>query len=232
MQMNYVFDIDGTLTPARLPIEAEFKKFFLKWIKGKNVYLITGSDYVKSVEQVGKDVIEAVTACFNTAGNICYKKGIVIYRNDWNAPPELVAMLESFMKSSKYPLRAGRHLEHRIGMLNFSIVGRNCTREQRKDYNMFDTGVKEREKFCKIIMETFPDIEATVGGQISIDIYALGMNKAQIINHIDGPIYFYGDKTKKGENDYAIASKLTSPPNKVFTVKNWQATQPCLKKID
>ena len=128
--MNYVFDINGTLTPARLPIEAEFKKFFLNWIKRKNVYLITGSDYAKSVEQVGKDVLEAVTACFNTAGNICYKKGNIIYRNDWNAPPELVAMLEGFLKSSKYPIRAGRHLEHRIGMLNFSIVGRDCTREQ------------------------------------------------------------------------------------------------------
>lgn len=83
---------------------------------------------------------------------------------------------------------------------------------------MFDVRVKEREKFCKIIMETFPDIEATVGGQISIDIYALGMNKSQIIKHIKGPIYFFGDKTKKGENDYAIANNHNNIGLKLFNM--------------
>ena len=228
-EINYVFDIDGTLTPARLPIEPEFKKFFLEWIKDKRVYLITGSDYEKSDEQIGAEILESVTACFNTAGNICYKKGKIIYRNDWSAPPDLINLLNHFMENSKYPVRAGRHFEHRIGMLNFSIVGRNCTREQRKDYNLYDAKIKEREHFCKTIMEQFPEIEATVGGQISIDIYALGMNKAQIIKHIDGPIHFFGDKTKKGENDYAIANKLTNLPNKVFTVKDWKDTMELLE---
>ena len=230
--INYVFDIDGTLTPARLPIEPEFKEFFLDWMKGKKVYLITGSDYEKSVEQIGSEILEKVTACFNTAGNICYKKGKIIYQNDWTAPPELISLLNQFMKNSKYPVRTGKHFEHRIGMLNFSIVGRNCTREQRKDYNLYDSKVKEREYFCKTIMEKFPEIEATVGGQISIDIYALGMNKAQIIKHIDGPIHFFGDKTKKGENDYAIASKLTKLPNRVFSVKDWKDTMELLIKLE
>ncbi len=229
-EINYVFDIDGTLTPARLPIETEFKEFFLEWIKGKNVYLITGSDYEKSDEQIGKEILEEVTACFNTAGNICYKRGKIIYQNDWNAPSDLINLLNQFMENSKYPVRAGRHFEHRIGMLNFSIVGRNCTREQRKDYNLYDSKVKEREYFCRTIMAQFPEIEATVGGQISIDIYALGMNKAQIIKHIDGPIHFFGDKTKEGENDYAIANKLTILPNMVFTVKDWKETMELLKK--
>nr|WP_162306655.1 hypothetical protein [Candidatus Prometheoarchaeum syntrophicum]QEE16003.1 Eukaryotic phosphomannomutase [Candidatus Prometheoarchaeum syntrophicum] len=231
-EINYVFDIDGTLTPARLPIEAVFKTFFLEWIQNKKVYLITGSDYEKSVEQIGPEILEAVTACFNTAGNICYKKGKVIYRNDWSAPPDLIHLLNQFIENSKHPIRAGRHFEHRIGMLNFSIVGRNCTREQRNDYNLYDAEVKEREYFCKTIMEQFPEIEATVGGQISIDIYALGMNKAQIIKHIKGPIHFFGDKTKEGENDYAIAKKLTKLPNRVFTVKDWKETMEILKQYN
>ena len=49
------------------------------------------------------------------------KKGTIMYRNDWNAPPKLVVMLEGFLKTSKYPIRTGRHLEYRIGMFNFSI---------------------------------------------------------------------------------------------------------------
>ena len=46
-RVNYVFDVDGTLTPSRLTIDAEFKKFFVEWIKNKNVYLLTGSDHEK-----------------------------------------------------------------------------------------------------------------------------------------------------------------------------------------
>jgi phosphomannomutase len=229
--VNYVFDIDGTLTPARLPIDLEFEAYFLEWIQGKKVYLISGSDYAKSLEQVGETILHAVAASFNTAGNICYKKGKEIYRNEWTAPSELVSLLEMYMKESTFPVRAGRHFEHRIGMLNFSIVGRDCTREQRKAYNEFDNEVHERKRFCSEIMEKFPEIEATVGGQISIDIYALGSNKAQIIEHLDGNIHFFGDKTKKGENDYAIASKLLTPPNLVSTVRDWKHTWALLKEI-
>ena len=229
--VNYVFDIDGTLTPARLPIDPAFEVYFLEWIKGKKVFLISGSDYEKSLEQVGETIIHSVGASYNTAGNICYKQGKEIYRNEWSAPPELITLLEKYMAQSPFPVRAGRHFEHRIGMLNFSIVGRDCTRTQRKAYNDYDNEANERERFCREIMEKFPQIEATVGGQISIDIYALGRNKAQIIEHLHGPIHFFGDKTKKGENDYAIASKLLHPPNLVSTVQDWQQTWELLKKI-
>ena len=34
---NYIFDIDGTLTPSRLPINENFELFFINWIKNKNV---------------------------------------------------------------------------------------------------------------------------------------------------------------------------------------------------
>ena len=230
--MNYVFDIDGTLTPSRLKIDPAFEKFYLDWIKNKNVYLVTGSDYPKSVEQVGQKICEAVKACFNTAGNIHYIKGQEVYRNEWHAPPELLDMLRNFLKKSEYPIRAGNHMEHRVGMLNFSIIGRDCTQEQRLDYNRYDNEVRERENFCKHIMEVFPSIEATVGGQISIDIYEKGKNKAQIIKLIQGPIHFFGDKTQEGGNDYAIASQLLTPPHKVSQVENWQETQKLLENID
>ncbi|WP_371803527.1 HAD hydrolase family protein [Candidatus Lokiarchaeum ossiferum] len=229
--MNYVFDIDGTLTPSRLKIDPVFETFFLDWIKDKNVYLVTGSDYPKSVEQVGQNICESVNACYNTAGNIQYVKGKEVYRNEWHAPPELIDLLSKFLKESEYPIRAGNHMEHRVGMLNFSIVGRNCTQKQRLDYNKYDNEKGERENFCKIIMEKFPSIEATVGGQISIDIYEKGKNKAQIIKLIQGPIHFFGDKTQKGGNDYAIASQLLSPPHKVSQVENWQETQKLLVNI-
>ncbi|MCF2141358.1 MAG: HAD-IIB family hydrolase [Candidatus Lokiarchaeota archaeon] len=229
--MNYVFDIDGTLTPARQPIDPLFKKFFLDWIKNRNVYLISGSDYPKSKEQVGDEILHAVNGCFNTAGNVMYVKGKLMYRQDWEAPQELIDLLQSFLNESSYPIRAGNHIEKRIGMINFSIVGRACTLEQRKAYNLYDQEHHERAHLRQIIMEQFPEIEVSIGGQISIDIYPVGKNKSQIISKINGPIHFFGDKTMEGGNDYDLAKELLRPPHKVTQVNNWEETMRILQEL-
>jgi phosphomannomutase len=228
--MIYIFDVDGTLTPARGPIEAEFKHFFFNWIQNKKVYFISGSDYPKSVEQVGAKLCEAVLGCYNTAGNTFYRKGKLIYKNEWDPPRDLVELLNKFLKDSSFPYRRGNHLEFRIGMLNFSIVGRNCTREERNEYNQYDNDVHEREKFQEMIMDQFPDIEVSIGGQISIDIYPQGRNKGQIVRQFTEPIYFFGDKTQPGGNDYDLAKELQYEPHKVFQVDDWQHTWKILSK--
>jgi phosphomannomutase len=46
--MNFVFDVDGTLTPSRGQMDPEFKLWFKLWIRHKPVYLVTGSDYAKT----------------------------------------------------------------------------------------------------------------------------------------------------------------------------------------
>ena len=51
-------------------------------------------------------------------------------------------------------------------------------------------------------MQLFPDIEASVGGEIGIDIHK-GGNKSQILDEIDGEIYFL-EQNGKG-NDCPIA---------------------------
>ena len=231
--VSYIFDVDGTLTPARLPIDPIFKDYFLKWIQDKDVYLISGSDYKKTVEQVGTSVVHAVSCSFNTMANVCYKKGKITYQQDWNPPKKMLDLLNSWLKSDKFEIRAGRHIEHRIGMINFSIVGRNCTRAQRKEYNDYDNKNQDRARYCKELMKKFPDMEASVGGQISIDIYPKGHNKGQVVNHIPSPIYFFGDKTMPGGNDYDLAKILiNNPPNRVIQVQDWKETWKILKEIE
>ncbi|MHA1522593.1 MAG: hypothetical protein ACTSRK_20685 [Promethearchaeota archaeon] len=229
--MIYIFDIDGTLTPSRQLIDPSFKMFFLDWIMSRDVYLISGSDYPKSEEQVGKEILHAVNGCFNTAGNVYYVKGELVYRQDWEGPQDLLNLLDSFLENSSYPIRAGNHIEKRIGMINFSIVGRDCTLEQRNAYNLYDHKNQERARLRRIIMEQYPDIEVSIGGQISIDIYPVGKNKSQIIRNIKGPIHFFGDKTMEGGNDYDLAKELHTLPNKVTQVENWEETMQILKKL-
>jgi phosphomannomutase len=79
----YVFDVDGTLTPSRLTIDPNFKKFFLEWMKNKKVIFVTGSDKDKTIEQIGLDVWNEADACMQSCGNHIFVKGEEVSRNPW-----------------------------------------------------------------------------------------------------------------------------------------------------
>ena len=50
----FLFDVDGTLTPSRQKIDKEFSKFFSNFCKKNEVFLVTGSDRDKTIQQLGK----------------------------------------------------------------------------------------------------------------------------------------------------------------------------------
>lgn len=229
-RINYVFDVDGTLTPSRLKMDIEFAKFFRSWIKDKNVYLLTGSDHDKTIEQVGVDIWREVTESHQCGGNVVFRKSDLIEVSEWKPSKGLLDTCQNLIDISNYPVKAGNHIEQRTGLLNISVVGRNCTQEQRLAYNEWDNEHHEREFICKSLTAMFPELEATAGGQISIDIHQFGKNKSQIRRKLDGIIHFFGDKTEKGGNDYPIASILEEP-DKVFQVDNWEHTYKLLKEI-
>ena len=55
-KIAYAFDVDGTLTPSRGIIDKGFEKYFLEFCKNNKVFLITGSDHEKTIEQVGIEI--------------------------------------------------------------------------------------------------------------------------------------------------------------------------------
>ena len=61
---KFIFDVDGTLTPSRSRIDSVFENYFLDFVKSNDVYLVTGSDYGKTVEQLGKNIVERVEAVY------------------------------------------------------------------------------------------------------------------------------------------------------------------------
>ena len=86
---------------------------------------------------------------------------------------------------SKYFYRAGNHIENRGSMVNFSVIGRNCTQEQREEYYEWDKEKGERKKISTFLKHKFKELDAVIGGQISIDIYPKGMDKSQVLNVIE-----------------------------------------------
>ena len=62
---------------------------------------------------------------------------------------KLIKYLELELKYSPYLPKCGNHIENRGSMLNFSVVGRNCTQRQRESYFKYDNQEGERKKISK-----------------------------------------------------------------------------------
>lgn len=229
---NFIFDVDGTLTPSRGVIHPEFHDFFLNFCNDFNVYLVTGSDYPKTREQLGVKILEKVALSFNCAGNSNWSKGKEVYRNDFVYSESLISFLKEQLHNSRFMQKTGNHIENRPGMINFSIVGRNCTFEQRYLYRQWDDHKQERYRIANELMEKFPGVIAQVAGETGIDIYEDGRDKSQVVEWIRMPIIFYGDKIQPGGNDFPLAEKLKNIPNcKSVSVRNWNETYKCLQSM-
>jgi len=74
-----LFDVDGTLTPARQTIAPEMKEFIAKTLRSKiTVGIVGGSDLVKQIEQIGGDATTIVDYNFSENGLVAYKDGELI----------------------------------------------------------------------------------------------------------------------------------------------------------
>lgn len=233
---KFIFDVDGTLTPSRGTIDPLFKEFFLKFMKKHKVWLVTGSDYPKTLEQLGRDICENVVTVYNCSGNDTFFKGRRVNTKPFNPPQELYDLMHGWLQTSSFPLRMGNHIEERAGTINFSIIGRPydppLTLGERKLYIKHDLENRERESIAYQINSEFPDVTATVGGETGVDIYRKGGDKSQILEDFDAPyddIYFFGDKMEQGGNDYPLGKNLKS--KNVFAVKDWKDTWYKLREI-
>lgn len=213
MNIAYVFDVDGTLTKPRQKITNKFERYFKKWSADKDVFICTGSDFIKTKEQLGNDILTSFQEIYCCMGNETRdRNGLVTFKSDFTLPRELDLDLSSILEKSEYPVKTGNHIEFRSGMVNFSIVGRNADFTERRDYNQWDSINKEREAIANHINKNYPFIEASVGGSISIDIIEKGKDKGQIVYNLINKGYesinFYGDKCHKGGNDYGVVREL------------------------
>lgn len=210
----YVFDLDGTLTPPRLPMTASFEKFFLNWAKDKKCFIATGSDIKKVQEQASSKVLNAFEGVYCSMGNVLWQKGEIVYKNEFKENPLLIEKLEEFRASTSYPYELfPNYIEHREGMINFSVIGRDCPYSEREKYFSYDNKTHEREKIRNLLAKQFPEYDFSIGGMISIDITPKGKGKEQVAYHLRKmypklKIVFFGDKTFVGGNDYALAQAV------------------------
>ena len=243
MKKVYIFDIDGTLTPSRQPMDPLFRTWFKNWIKAgqKEVYFATGSDYPKIQEQIGNDILDLVTAVFACAGNAIYTKGVLKYASKWTLKDAQIQWLNEQLFKSHFTNKAGIHIENRIGLVNFSVVGRAADRELRNKYIEFDKRTGERKRIAREFNERFGDVAiAQVAGETGIDIVEPGKDKSQVALYFVEPgihVHFFGDQMDPGGNDYPLATALKGAyillkesKATIVSVKSWKDTWNHLQK--
>jgi len=225
---KFIFDVDGTLTPSRGVIDKDFKEWFLEFCDNNLVYLVTGSDRPKTLEQLGDDVYNRCSRVYQCSGNEVWIQDDCVKTSTWTLPEDAHEWLAQQLISSTYHERTGLHFEHRPGLVNFSIVGRNANKEQRAAYVAHDVLSEERVFIADDFNKLFSSLQATVGGETGIDIAPRGFDKSQIINDFKDAdnIFFFGDRMDTAGNDYTLANEVRKiTPSGCYHVRNWQETQ-------
>merc|ERR1711977_207164 len=139
------------------------------------------------------------------------------------------------------PIKRGTFIEFRNGMLNVSPIGRNCSREERNDFEKFDLANNIRKTMVEKMKVEFADLKLTysIGGQISFDVFPQGWDKTYCLQHVENEknmpdgveyktIHFFGDKAYQGGNDWEIYEDSRTVGH---AVKNPEETMAELKKM-
>tara|TARA_R100001443_G_scaffold92723_1_gene99370 strand:+ start:8749 stop:9513 length:765 start_codon:yes stop_codon:yes gene_type:complete len=229
-----LFDMDGTLTEPRQPITDDVLSALKSTAAGTKRHLVTGSELEKIEEQIPKDdllfLFDRVYACNGTRVYNCN-----LDMDDETSPvePELihkVTLLDHYSSAdinhiinvllkiaskTHTKIKTGTFIEWRESQINFSVLGRNCSRDQREDYVQWDLKSGERKKIVQQLRKEFQGwgLSFRLGGQISIDITREGWDKSYAFsNMIESPdqCVFFGDKICKDGNDLDIAMQAAA----------------------
>jgi len=121
-------------------------------------------------------------------------------------------------------------------MLNFSIVGRNASLQEREEYVKHDAESGERLRITEKLKKKYPELDFVIGGAVSMDIFDKGNDKAQVIPRYfaealeHNQIHFVGDRISFPGNDHSLAMALREHPNgAAYEVESWKDTAELLK---
>ena len=233
MKKIILFDMDGTLTPARKAMTARVSYYLGKLQdNGYDVGIVTGSDMDYIEQQCGVlfDVSSAdweKIKYFPCNGTKYYtvknRKFVVEYEHDMKKTLG-VKKFQSLIRDivdkhsnlflleggEKIPM-SGTFIKYRGSMLNWCPIGRDASLSDREEWIKLDKKYCLREGILQAFkksVDSYEGITFKLGGDTSFDIYPIGWDKTmaykQMIKEGYEKIYFVGDRCKQDGNDYEI----------------------------
>ena len=238
MKNIILFDMDGTLTPARQAMGAEVANELYNLQKaGFEIGILTGSglDYVR---QQCKSMFEHEKLnCFDIHYLPCngtkyyrlghhgmkrvYEENMInhLTRSRWRTLIQIVTTLHSSLIHTygDMPL-TGNFISYRGSTLNWCPIGRQAEDSDRSVWIELDKAHSIRQQWLDLTRSKFDavglgDVVVKLGGDTSFDIYPAGWDKTYAFKNFESydKIYFVGDRCGPNGNDkeaYELAGEL------------------------
>ena len=223
-----VFDLDGTVTESKSPMDRGMSSLFAKLLEKKKVAVISGAIYSIFQKQFLKSLkadrnLHRNLFLFPTTGTAFYQ-----YKNGWKkvysldlSRQEKKMIRQAFKEALEEigytppPKIYGEILEDRNTQMTYSFLGQDVVKilgrrglKLKTDWRNKNTKLKL--KIAKLVAKRLPKFEVRAAGYTSIDVTKKGVDKAyglkQMQKHLKIPIkemLFVGDAIFPGGNDYA-----------------------------
>ncbi|KAG6813827.1 Phosphomannomutase 1 [Tricholoma furcatifolium] len=217
-----LFDVDGTLTPARQDVSKEMVETLRDLRKKVVIGFVGGSDLPKISGQLtfeGSKALNDFDYGFAENGLTAYKLGKELESQSFikflgeEKYKKLANFILHYIADMDIPIKRGTFIEFRNGMINVSPIGRNATIAERIEFEKYDKVHGHRAAFVKVLQEKFADYGLTfsIGGQISFDVFPHGWDKTYALRHVEDEgfeeIHFFGDKTYKASPLYSLINE-------------------------
>lgn len=256
MKSVVLFDMDGTITPARKSIEPKMEEALRNLQTISEVGIVTGSEFEYVMEQCGsflnsgEDFSNLTILPCNGTQKYIFKDGEWSKESSLNMREHLgektFRRLMFLLSERMYithlcntgweiPL-SGQFISYRDSLINWCPIGRKATDDDRKRFIERDKehGIRERnlEVFKRGVLKE--SVEFALGGNTSIDVYPIGWDKTYALNHYeDYDHWFVGDRcTLPMGNDKPLYDKIREiKPDQAFEVKTTNDTLRIINNI-
>ena len=231
MKNIVLFDMDGTLTPPREPLEISLLPELEKLSHYAEIGIVTGSNYNYLKQQLGLLLDHPIirnklhllpcngTKHFyppNTSGGkhtLVSETDMIneIGRSNFQQVMLILIQQQSNFSNERFPL-TGHFIDYRGSMINWCPIGRNARPEDRQffvDYNNTFTPTLRESHLARLKhylnLKRINNLEVKLGGDTSFDIFPVGWDKTYCLNHFPEYNYwFIGDRCGENGNDKEI----------------------------
>ena len=249
MKNVVLFDMDGTITPARQPLEDKMLKALSDLLTVSEVGIVTGSGFEYVMQQCGsffnseRDFSQLTLLPCNGTQKYVHREGAWIQESTLNMREHLGE--DSFRKlmfllsertyithltntTAKMPL-VGHFISYRESLINWCPIGRLASNEDRQRFIEIDQERQIREANMRVLKRSSvaEKVRFSMGGNTSIDVYPVGWDKTYALNHYPNyDHWFVGDRcTMPTGNDKPLYDKIKEvKPNQAFEVKTTDDT--------
>ena len=210
MKKLLCFDLDGTLTQHRSPLEEKNRKLLDKLSKKYKIIMVGAGNAPRIYQQMGEYPIDIV-ANYGMQESKMIDGKFTIIREEKSNPDKAYFIEKIAYLRQKYGYTdfKGETVEfHSTGMVTFPLLGTNA---EIKDKFAFDPTREKRKDLYPEVLELFPDYTVYIGGSSSFDFTAKRYNKYDAImtyakanGYTKDEILYIGDDFGDGGGDSHI----------------------------